>query len=115
MQAFREMPHSAEAALASLNSSSGDLDQVRRIAERAAAGLFETEGRDENPERRKERLRARIGAVRESLARTRAELEALKESPSYRSAVGQADWAAYFEEQGRLLDRQIEQLSGMAS
>lgn len=93
----------------------GDLDQVRRIAERAAAGLFETEARDENPERRKERLRARIAVVRESIARTRAELESLKESPSYRSAVGQTDWAAYFEEQCRLLDRQIEQLCETAS
>jgi hypothetical protein len=112
-----EHVEAATAMFRELNEAyqAGDLDQIRRIAERVAAGLFETEGRDENPERRKERLRARIAAVRESLAQTRAELEALKESPSYQSAVGQVDWCAYFEEQGRLLDRQIEQLSGTES
>jgi hypothetical protein len=111
-----EHAEAATAMFRELNEAyqSGDLKRVRRIAERAAAGLFETEGRDENPERRKARLRARIVAVREALAKMRAEVEALKESPSYRSAGGREDWEAYFEEQGRRLDEQIGRLSETA-
>lgn len=108
-----EHVEAATAVFRELNEAyqSGDLERVRRIAERVAAGLFETEGEGEAPERRKESLRARIAAVREALMRTRADLKTVKDSPSYQRATEIEDWEAYFEEQGRMLDEQIERLS----
>lgn len=112
-----EHVEAATAMFRELNEAyqSGDLERVRRIAERAAAGLFETEGGGDDPEKRKARLRARIAAVRVALAKARAEVESLKESPSYRSAAGREDWEGYFEEQGRKLEEHIERLNETTS
>jgi len=112
-----EHVEAASAMFRELNEAyqSGDLEGVRRIAEQAAAGLFETAGGGEDSEKCKARLRTRIAGVRESIARTRAELEVIKQSPSYRSATEHKDWEAYLKQQGRRLDEQIERLTKMAS
>jgi len=110
-----EHVEAAAAMFRDLNEAyqAGDLERVRKIAERAAAGLFEAVTSDDVPEKRKERLRDQIAAVREALAKARADLEVVKQSTTYRSATEAEDWEVYFEEQGRRLDDQIEQLSTM--
>jgi len=107
----------AAATFRDLNEAyqAGDLERVRKIAERAASGLFEAVNSDDSPEKLKERMRVQIAAVREALAKAREDLDAVKQSTTYRSACEAEDWGAYFEVQARRLDEQIEQLATMES
>ena len=90
----------------------GNLERVRQLVERAAAGLFEATDEDgDTDERRKERLRARIAGIRESLEKTRANIFEIKRSATYQTMTEHADWAGLFEGQAKLLEREIETLA----
>lgn len=90
----------------------GDLKRLRQLAKRAEAGLFDASGDAGDSEaRRKERLKARIAAIREALERAMANIETIKRSTTYQTMTENADWAALFERQALLLDQEIKSLS----
>lgn len=92
----------------------GDIKRVRELEQRATAGLFETtEQQDDNAGRRKSRLKAQIEGIRESLERSRAGIEKIKRSYTYQTMVTHSDWAAWFDEQAKLLAREIEKLTSV--
>jgi len=62
-------------------------------------------------DRRKERLKARIAGIRDSLERTRTHIHEIKRSSTYQTMLDNADWAELFEKQAKLLDQEIENLS----
>jgi hypothetical protein len=90
----------------------GNLDRLRQLVKRAEAGLFDaTDENGDTDERRKERLRARIAGIRESLEKTRANIREIKRSATYQTMTEHADWADLFESQAVLLDQEIETLA----
>lgn len=90
----------------------GNLDRLRQLVNRAEAGLFDaTDETGDTDERRKERLRARIAGIRESLEKTRANIREIKRSSTYQTMTEHADWAGLFENQAKLLDREIDSLT----
>lgn len=87
----------------------GDLTRIRQLFERASAGLFDTTQEVEaDASRKKERLRAIIDTIRESMKRTCAGIQAIKESTSYKTMVTHTDWSHLFENQAKLLVQEIE-------
>jgi formylglycine-generating enzyme required for sulfatase activity len=89
----------------------GDLARVRQLFERSNAGLFDANQEFEtDPARKKERLRAMIDSIRESVKRTHAVIQAIKESSSYQTTVTHTDWSHSFEKQAKLLAQEIEDL-----
>lgn len=89
----------------------GDLARVRKLFERASAGLFDTAQEVEaDAARKKERLRATIDTIRESIKRTCAGIQKIKESTSYQTMVTHTDWSHLFEKQAELLAQEIESL-----
>ena len=90
----------------------GNLERLRKLAERAEAGLFESLGdATEDDVRLKKRLRARIAGIREALANIRASLEAILTSSTYLTMTGHEDWESLFTEQSLMLDREIGNLT----
>lgn len=90
----------------------GNLERLRKLAERAEAGLFDSpEDVAGDDERIKKRLRARIAGIRESLANIRASLEAICASSTYLTLTGHEDWDCLFAGQAMMLDREIENLT----
>lgn len=90
----------------------GNLARLRKLAERAEAGLFERLGdATEDDERLKKRLRARIAGIREALTNIRASLEAFRTSSTYLTMTDHEDWESLFAEQALLLDREIDNLT----
>jgi hypothetical protein len=90
----------------------GDLERVRQLVTRAAAGLFDASGETgDTDERRKERLKARIAGIRDSLERTLTHIHLIKRSATYQTMLENANWAELFEKQAKLLDQEIENLS----
>lgn len=90
----------------------GDLEQLRILVTRAEAGLFESsrEAQDSD-EQKKERLKARIGSIREAMQRAKIHVEAIKRSQTYQVMTEHADWGGLFEKQSLLLDQEIETLT----
>jgi hypothetical protein len=89
----------------------GDLARVRQLFERSSAGLFDAGQEVETDEaRKKERLRAIIVTIRESMKRTCAGIQSIKESTSYQTMVTHTDWSHLFENQATLLVQEIEVL-----
>lgn len=87
----------------------GDLTRIRQLFERASAGLFDTTQEVEaDASRKKERLRAIIDTIRESMKRTCAGIQSIKESTSYQTMVTHTDWSHLFENQAKLLVQEIE-------
>lgn len=86
----------------------GDLSRLRLLAAMAVTGFAPENSGGVG---RGERLRARIAAIREAMARTGLALSALKESETYRIMTTCGDYAAFFEEQGAILDEEIATLS----
>jgi hypothetical protein len=90
----------------------GDLEHVRQLVERAAAGLFDASGETgDTDERIKECLKARIAGIRDSLERTRTHIHEIKRSSTYQTMLENADWTELFEKQAKLLDQEIENLA----
>ena len=90
----------------------GDLERVQQLIKRAEAGLFDARGEaGDRDERRKERLKAKIAGIREALERTRASIQEIKRSATYRTMTESTDWLALFEKQAEVLDLEIESLS----
>ena len=88
------------------------VELLRKLAERAEAGLFESLGdAAEDDERLKKRLRVRIAGIRDSLANVRESLEAIRASSTYLTMTGHDDWESLFAGQALMLDREIENLS----
>lgn len=89
----------------------GDLARIRKLFERANAGLFDTAQEVEiDAARQKERLRAIIDTIRDSMKRTCAGIQQIKESTSYQTMVTHTDWSRLFEKQAELLVQEIESL-----
>jgi hypothetical protein len=90
----------------------GDVERVRQLIKRADTGLFYASGEvEDNDERKKERLKARIVGIREALKRTRGSIQEIKRSATYRTMTENPDWVALFEKQAKVLDQEIESLS----
>jgi hypothetical protein len=89
----------------------GDLARIRQLFDRASAGLFDVVKEIEvDAGRKKERLRATIDTIRESLKRTCAGIQQIKESTSYQTMVTHTDWSHLFEKQAELLVQEIKSL-----
>jgi hypothetical protein len=89
----------------------GDLARIRQLFDRASAGLFDAAQEIEvDAARKKERLRATIDTIRESLKRTCAGIQQIKESTSYQTMVAHTDWSHLFEKQAELLVQEIKSL-----
>lgn len=89
----------------------GDLERVRQLVKRAAAGLFDASGETgDSDERKKERLKARIAGIREALGRSRSSVQEIKRSTTYQTMTESTDWFSLFEKQAKLLDQEIENL-----
>jgi hypothetical protein len=89
----------------------GDLATVRKLAEQVAAGMFEAGAESgEDAARRKERLRARVEALRGALAAARSGLDAVKGSATFRRLGGGADWESLFAEQAERLEEEARRL-----
>lgn len=90
----------------------GSLDRLRELVKRAEAGLFDaTDENGDTDERRKERMKARIAGIRESLEKARANIREIKSSATYKTMTEHTDWVNLFESQAKLLDREIETLA----
>jgi hypothetical protein len=89
----------------------GDLARIRQLFDRASAGLFDAPQEvAADAARKKERLRATIDTIRESVNRTCAGIQAIKESTSYQTMITHTDWSHLFENQAKLLIQEIEVL-----
>ncbi len=89
----------------------GDLERVRKLVKRAAAGLFDASGETgDSNERTKDRLKARIAGIREVLERSRVKIQEMKRSTTYQTMTENADWLFLFEKQAELLDQEIDNL-----
>jgi hypothetical protein len=90
----------------------GDLLRIRMLVDRCEAGLFDgIDDAGDNEERKKERLKAKIASIRESLERTSNDIGVIKESATYKTMTKYPDWDALFEKQARQLDQEIKNLS----
>ena len=87
----------------------GDLEKVRFIAGMADGG-FSGDSLASTAQQRKDVLKARIAAVRQSMAATAGELRVLKESETYGLMTSRPDYAAIFAEQAVLLEEEITAL-----
>lgn len=89
----------------------GDLERVRQLVKRAAAGLFDASGETgDSDQRKKDRLKARIAGIREALGRSRSSIQEIKRSMTYQTMMESTDWFSLFEKQAKLLDQEIENL-----
>ena len=89
----------------------GDLERVRQLVKRVAAGLFDASGETgDSDERRKDRLKARIAGIREALGRSRSSIKEIKCSTTYQTMTESTDWFYLFQKQAKLLDQEIENL-----
>lgn len=89
----------------------GALVRLRHLAERAETGLFASASdQDVGDAVRKERLRARITGIRETVESAKAALAAMKGTSTYRTMTESTDWFSLFEKQAELLDQEIENL-----
>jgi hypothetical protein len=87
----------------------GDLEKVRLIAGMADGGLS-GDSPAATAQQRKDVLKARIAAVRQSMVRVFGDLSVLKESETYGLMASCPDYAALFAEQAVLLDQEITAL-----
>ena len=88
----------------------GDLEKVRLIAGMADGGLS-GDPSAATAQQRKDVLKARIAAARQSMAATSGELRVLKQSDTYGLMTSCHDYAALFAEQAVLLDEEIAALT----
>jgi hypothetical protein len=90
----------------------GDLLRIRNLVERCEAGLFDSiQGDGDQSERKKQRLRAKIGGIREALDRVKQDIKTIQESNTYQVMIQHPDWQSLFAQQAQLLDQEIEHLS----
>lgn len=87
----------------------GNLEKVRLIAG-MADGKFAGDSPAATADQRKHVLRARIAAIRESMAATAGEIRVLRESETYSLMTSCQDYRALFAEQAALLDEAITAL-----
>lgn len=87
----------------------GNLEKVRLIAG-MADGKFSGDSPAATAQQRKDVLRARIAAIRESMATTAGEIHVLRESETYSLMTSCQDYRALFAEQVALLDEEITAL-----
>ena len=92
----------------------GDLERVRMLVRRAEAGLFgesDGGGSGTDGQRQKERLKAKIAGIRESIVVVRTQISQLKESSTYQIMKEHPEWSALFAAQAAVLDAEIGNLA----